>query len=311
MLVINTGQKSSLPVWRTLFGKLLPDMAVHWIDDPEIILSEVDYALVWSPPAGRLAQFPNLKCIISSGAGVDGILADPQLPKHIPLIRMQSPTANRRMAEYLLLNILGMARDMKTIVRHHDAKKWEVLDPVFELSEMTVGIMGLGQMGAHCANYLRSAGCNVIGWSRSKKDLKGIVSFAGEAGLTTFLSDTDILICMLPLTPQTQGILCASTFSMLPKGAALINVARGRHLVEDDLLQALQTGQLRSAVLDVFCEEPLPQTSPLWDCPGILLTSHIAANAPMADKAKYAASIVRIMESGGVLPKAFDHALGY
>ncbi|MGJ7487035.1 2-hydroxyacid dehydrogenase [Variovorax sp. LT2P21] len=240
-------------------------------------LDDIDVAVCWFPKHGRLAQFPNLQLVQSLAAGVDHILADPDLPRQLPLCRIVDDTMAAGMKAYVSWAVVQHHRGMKAYVASSDAAKWEE-QPVVSPRRHRVGIAGLGTLGLACADALSTIGYQVRGWSRSaKSDLPdGVTGFHGADQLDDFLSGCDTLVCLLPLTPQTQGFLNAALFAKLPRGAHLINVGRGDHLVEADLLPALASGQLSAATLDAFSVEPLPKDHPFWGHPNILVTPHIA-----------------------------------
>lgn len=258
------------------FEQAQPGIDVRMGDDLGA-LEDIDVAVCWFPPHGRLAQFPNLQLVQSLAAGVDHILADPDLPRHLPLCRIVDDTMAAGMKAYVSWAVVQHHRGMKAYVASSDAAKWEE-QPVVSPRRHRLGIAGLGTLGLACADALSTIGYQVRGWSRSAKgDLpEGVTGFHGADQLDEFLSGCDTLVCLLPLTPQTQGFLNAELFAKLPRGAHLINVGRGDHLVEADLLPALASGQLSAATLDAFSVEPLPQDHPFWGHPDILVTPHIA-----------------------------------
>jgi len=240
-------------------------------------LEDIDVAVCWFPQHGRLAQFPNMQLVQSLAAGVDHILVDPDLPRQLPLCRIVDDTMAAGMKAYVSWAVVQHHRGMKAYVASSDAAKWEE-QPVVSPRRHRVGIAGLGTLGLACADALSTIGYPVRGWSRSaKSDLPdGVTGFHGADQLDDFLSGCDTLVCLLPLTPQTQGFLNAELFAKLPRGAHLINVGRGDHLVEADLLPALASGQLSAATLDAFSVDTLPQDHPFWGHPNILVTPHIA-----------------------------------
>lgn len=261
--------------WKSHMAALLPEADVRLADE-EMDKDAVDYAVVWKPAPGWLKTFPNLKCIVSIGAGIDHVLDDTDLPGHLPIIRTTSADLRIRMREYVVLQVLRLHRRLPDVEAGQPLREWrQIVEP--PAHERRVGIMGLGNLGADCAKALAALGFDVAGWARSDKRLDGVTCFAGAEARDTFLARTDILVCMLPLTAATEGILNADLFRRLPQDAAVINVARGRHLVEEDLLDALGSGHIRGAALDVFRQEPLPETHPFWDHPDILVTPHIAS----------------------------------
>lgn len=261
--------------WVRRFLELEPHLDLRvWpnVGDPK----EVLLALVWNHPRGVLRGLPNLRCIASMGAGVDHILSDPYLPPGVPITRVVDPSLTRSMTEYLIHAVLDHTRDMEKYRRDKATKTWNPRFPR-PREELGIGIMGLGQLGGDAARKLSSLGYRVLGWSRTPKDLEGIRTFWGRDQLQGFLAGTDVLICLLPLTPETDGILNRETFRGLRPGAFIINVARGNHLVEEDLLEALDEGHLSGARLDVFREEPLPKDHPFWSHPKIQITPHISS----------------------------------
>lgn len=237
---------------------------------------DIQFALVWRHPLGLLAELPNLKCIASLGAGVDHLVVDPKLSPNVPIIRVMDPYMANDIVQYVLTYVLMHIKRADHWMENQKKQQWSK-QPPFSFSEKTIGIMGLGFLGKKTAVALHHIGLNVIGWSNSAKHLPGIRDFVGKSQFTEFLSQTDILVCMVPLTRETKHILNKQTFGNLKKGAFLINLGRGDHLVEEDLLNALNEGQLCGACLDVFSEEPLPKTHPFWTHPLIRVTPHIAS----------------------------------
>src|SRR6267378_1485652 len=261
--------------WKPQLGRLMPELEVRvWpeVGDP----ADIDYALVWRPEPGLLASLPNLKLILSLGAGVDHILCDPRLPRHLPIVRLVDPHMTEAMSEFVVLQVLRLHRRDLDYRAQQEAKDWRELDQK-NAADRRVGILGAGALGQDAARKLRALGFDVAGWSRSAKTAAGIACHVGAAGLPRLLARSEILVCLLPLTAETEGILNTSTLALLPRGAALVNAARGAHLVEEDLLAALASGQLSGAVLDVFRDEPLPAGHPFWHHPRIVVTPHVAA----------------------------------
>jgi glyoxylate/hydroxypyruvate reductase A len=244
---------------------------------PEVGRAEdVIFALCWQHPLGELKKYSSLKCIASLGFGVDHILRDPGLPAGVPVTRLVDPGMIDAMSEYVLAAVLAHTRQFDLYRLDQAQAKWTARIPK-PPQEVRVGVMGLGHLGMDAALKLRALGFAVAGWSRTVKPLDGVQSFAGESGLDPFLARSDILVCLLPLTPATQGILNRRTLLTLPKGAYLVNAARGEHLVEEDLLEALESGQVSGACLDVFRKEPLPESHPFWRHPRVTVTPHVAS----------------------------------
>lgn len=237
---------------------------------------EVEFALVWNHPRGVLKEYPNLKVVASMGAGVDHILSDPDLPAHVAVTRIVSNQLAIDMGEFVLATVMGHLRNLAFYRELERNQQWE-FKPYLRIAEVKVGIMGMGFLGTTVANQLTNVGFSVQGWSQSPKNIDGVTSYHGPDQLTSFLKQSRILICLLPLTPDTDSILNKDLFEQLPRDAFLINVARGQHLVEGDLLQAIDQGRLSGAALDVFREEPLPQDHPFWEHPQVQVTPHIAS----------------------------------
>ncbi len=237
---------------------------------------DIEFALSWNHPQGEFKKYKNIKCIASLGAGVDHILRDSDLPAGVPVTRVVASSMAQSMSEYAVLGVLNYCRQFDSYRANQSQKKWQPRIPLLA-ADMRIGIMGLGQLGKDAAKKLSYLGFPVTGWSQTPKDIERVKCLAGEDALDDFLSQTRILICMLPLTPKTKGILNHKTFDKLPAGAYVINVARGQHLIEKDLLAALDSGQLDGACLDVFDVEPLPEDHPFWNHPKIIVTPHISS----------------------------------
>ncbi|WP_203142055.1 2-hydroxyacid dehydrogenase [Marinobacter mangrovi] len=238
--------------------------------------ADVTFALCWNHPEGVLRDYPNLRCICSMGAGVDHVLSDPQLPEGVPVIRLVDPQLAQSMFEYVCAAVMVYFRDFAAYRAQQEQALWQPRAPR-PIGDTTVGMMGLGQLGEYSAIRLSRLGFNVIGWSRTPKSIEGITAYAGSEQLDAFLSQTDVLVCLLPLTNETRDILNLDNLRKLPAGACLVNVARGEHLVDDDLLAALDEGTLRGARLDVFRQEPLPESHPFWRHEKIRLTPHCSS----------------------------------
>jgi glyoxylate/hydroxypyruvate reductase A len=237
---------------------------------------EIEFALCWNHPPGELTKYENLKCIASLGAGVDHLTRDADLPDGVPVTRVVEHSMAQSMSEYVVLSVLNYCRHFDAYRSDQDQRSWHPRRP--RLAEDTqIGIMGLGQLGADAAIKLSSLGFTVNGWSRTPQNIDGVQCYAAEDGWENFLSRSQILICLLPLTTSTKGILNRKTFDQLPADAYVINVARGHHLVENDLIEALDSGRLAGACLDVFDVEPLPADHPFWSHPKIKVTPHISS----------------------------------
>jgi glyoxylate/hydroxypyruvate reductase A len=303
--------------WRDALIPVLPEVdfthdfhvwpdGMNGLDDPR----NVDIAIVWRPNPGALKHFPNLKAVINLGAGVDTILADDTYPEGVPLVRMIDPALTRHMSEFVVHRVLHFHRkfhDYDQMQRDHDWKELTQDDTL----QKRVGILGLGTLGADAARHLALFGFRIAGWSRTEKHIEGIQSFYGQDGLKEFLARTDILVCLLPLTPKTQGILNTETLSYLPIGAYIINSGRGLQIDEDDLLSALDSGHIAGAALDVFCTEPLPASSPIWDHQKIIVTPHIASKSSPQSAAQDIAENIRRIRRGETPNDLIDMNAGY
>lgn len=271
---------------------------------------EIEAAIVWKAPQGELRKYPNLKLIINLGAGVDSIVQDRSLPAGIPIVRIADPDMSRMMAQFVLAAVLRHYRDFVSFARAQKERRWHYIHPR-EAPTCSVGVMGLGNLGAIAASELARQGFNVAGWARSPKSIDGVESFHGRSGLAPFLARTEILAVMLPLTPETEGILDAHALGLLPRGAKLINVGRGRLVDEAALIAAIRSGQIAEATLDVFHTEPLPPDSPLWAFDQVLVTPHLASVAIPRTAARQVAENLRRVKAGEPLINVVDPQRGY
>jgi glyoxylate/hydroxypyruvate reductase A len=310
-VLVKSGGPGAAADWQECFRAVDPRICVNWWEDPTVAPEEVDYVVVWEPRAGWLASLPNLKVVFSSGAGVDHITCDPAWPRHVPLVRMGGPETAQRMGEYIVWACLSLLRETRHFALGQAAGEWWHKECRFSAAGRRVGIMGLGNLGTRAAAMLQGVGFPVQGWSRTRKELPGVVSHAGAAELPEFLAGTDILVCLLPSTPETAGLIDARLLARLPRGAELVNAGRGSHLVMPDLLAALDSGHLGGAVLDVFEEEPLPSGSPLWSHPKVTVTPHIASMASRPERARYIAGVIADFEADRPLPNRYDPLRGY
>lgn len=295
--------------WTRAFNKLMPGLEVRaWpnVGRPE----DIEVALVWRPPRESLMALPKLKLIASLGAGVDHLLRDTLLPKGVPVTRFVDDDLTAMMTEYAVLHVLACHRRLPEYLDLQKQGVWREL-PQPLARERKVGVMGLGVLGAAAARKLAEFGFDVAGFSRSLKTLPGIKTFAGRDGLAPFLARSEILVCLVPLTPETEGILNRQTLGQLPKGAALINLGRGAHLVEADLAALLESGHLSAAILDVFRKEPLPLESPFWKHPRVIVTPHVASiTNPESGARKVVENLTRI-RSGQPPIDQVDPKVGY
>lgn len=298
--------------WRDEMSEHFPDMEfLVWPDDADgVDLAAIDYALAWKPPAGALKRLTGLKYIQSLGAGVDGLLTDPTLPAHIPISRMADRSLIQGMTEYVLYQVLHYHRKMDAYAAQQAAREWKALrqaDP----RTRRIGVMGLGELGRDAAEKLLALEFDMAAWSRTPKTMAGVASHHGDGGLDAFLSRTDILICLLPLTAATRGVINAKNLAKLPEGAVVINAARGGHVVDEDLLAALDAGRLAGACLDVFNTEPLPPGHPYWTHPKVRMTPHAASLTGAPSAAEYVAENIRRVERGEPPLNIVDLGVGY
>ncbi len=275
MSIVIIRQDGKIGVWKAALQQAAPEIKVYsYLEDhPK---DEIEVALVWKHPSGTLSQYPNLKYIASSGAGVDFIIEDSDIPKDIPITRVVDGFLASDMAEYVIAVIFAYLKNLNTYKIAQTKSIWKP-KPYQRISDFTVGILGLGALGQVLANDLVRFGFKTQGWSASKKAIKGVTTYAGNEELSHFLAKTEILVCLLPLTKETRGILNKPLFEQLPKGAHIINVARGGHLVDTDLIEMIDNGHLSGASLDVFHQEPLPPEHPFWQHENINITPHYAS----------------------------------
>ena len=272
---------------------------------------DIKYFSGFRPEPGFLKTLPNLKAVFSLGAGVDGFLRDPEFPKQLPLVRFVDPTLMHEMAQYVTMHLLIAHRSQRRFDEAQRQGKWDQAMLARPSRDTRVGVLGLGDIGSAIATSLLPFDFQISGWSRSRKNVPGVKSYAGAGELPAFLAQCDYCICVLPLTDDTRGIMNAKLFAQLPKGAWVINVARGGHLIEEDLIAALDSGHLGGAVLDVFQTEPLPAESPIWRHPKITLTPHIAGITDPKAALAYVADCVTRCETGKPLDHVIDFSKGY
>jgi len=312
MKLVFISKSDKKAAWRDSLQAQLPDLEfLIWPDEiSDADKASIDYALVWRPPTGVLKTFPNLKAILSLGAGVDGVLVDPELPTHIPVCRLVDRCLTQGMTEYVLYHVIRQHRRFGDYEKMTAAGEWDVFTQE-DARRRGVGILGLGELGRDAAEKLVALDYDVASWSRSPKDVAGVTSFHGADGLDDFLARTQILICLLPLTDETQGIINAEHLAKLPKGAYVINCARGAHVVDDDLLAALDSGHIAGATLDVFNEEPLPKDHAYWTHPKVIMTPHAASLTVPHSAAEYVAENIRLIEAGETPMNIVDLTTGY
>ena len=296
--------------WQSRLRAAAPDLDLRVYPDTMGSVEDIDACLVWAPPEGLMASLPNLKVVMSLGMGVDHIFQDQQYPAAVPVCRVVDDDLIERMSEWCIHSVLHYHRDADLYDRDQGNRVWNPV-PNPHATERRIGVMGMGAIGADTALKLKALNFDVAGWSRSPKDLPGIESFHGDAQMEAFLARSEYVICLLPLTPETEGILNARAFDAMPKGGGVINAARGGHVVDGDLIAALGSGQLGFAKLDVFREEPLPEGHPFWRHPKIRITPH---NAGITNPDTAVAQILDNYQralAGEALLSVVDPARGY
>jgi glyoxylate/hydroxypyruvate reductase A len=314
-LLITGGTENWAPLrWRERFKRVCPERTVALAPDDAIDPALVTYAAVWKPQPGALSDFPNLEVIFNLGAGVDAVVADLTLPT-VPLVRVAVDDLTKRMTEYVAMHVLMHHRRQGYYAESQREKVWA---PKLQWAarDLRVGIMGLGVLGRDAAEVLARIGFDVAGWSSTWKSIRGVKCFSGENQLGDFLARTDVLVCLLPLTTQTRGILNRRTFAKLARdgklgGPVIVNAGRGGLQVEDDILSCLDDGTLLAATLDVFHAEPLPADSPFWIHPKVTLSPHNAADTDPDAISLYVADQIARHERGEPLENVVDRSAGY
>ena len=295
--------------WLAAFQRLDPDLDIRTptaLGDP----AEIDVAVSWRLPPGTFSQLPNLKLMQCTGAGVDQLLIDPELPADLPVARMVDPLQADEMVAFAIWAVVDQHREMAFYRSEVVARRW-TFRPQQSMRNRCVGVLGLGSMGGVLAARLALLGFDVAGWSRGEKTIAGVTCYHGDQGLAGLLARAQILVNLLPLTAVTRGILNSRLFAQLPPGAMVINLGRGPHLIEADLLSALDQGHLASALLDVFSVEPLPDDHPFWGHPKITITPHIASLADPDHAAPQVIENIRRVRAGLPALNLVDRSAGY
>jgi glyoxylate/hydroxypyruvate reductase A len=295
--------------WRTTFETALRDEGLFLWDGHGA--AEAECAIVARPQPGALASLRGLRLISSVGMGVDHILGDPGLPAGVPVVRVVTPDMVAQVAEYVLLAVLRVERDSDRFDLLQREGRWERRLVARPGGKRRVGILGLGLIGGSIARHLVALDVPVRGWSRSLRSLSGVRTHAGEDGMAEMLAETDILVCALPRTRETEGILDRRCFAHLPRGAHIVNVGRGEHLVEGDLLEAIDAGHVSGATLDVFRTEPLPPGHPFWQHPAIRITPHSAGLSTPEGSARRIIENLNRLRAGEPLLDAVEPGRGY
>lgn len=294
--------------WTAALKRELPDLDVRvhpQVGDP----ADVRYALVWKPPAGFFGQFRNLALVTNLGAGVDSLVGRDDLPD-VPITRLSDPGMVSLMTSYVLFAVIRYARDIHEFEAAQRKREWRYIHPR-ALSSIKVGVLGLGELGAAAASALAQLGFDVRGWARTRKEIAGVQCVAGRDRLDAFLADTEILVVMLPLTPETRNLIGARELALLPRGAKFINASRGAVVDEAALLAALRSGQIAQATLDVFAVEPLPPEHPFWGMDNVLITPHLASITVPEAAARDVAESIRRVRSGREPLHRVDPRRGY
>jgi glyoxylate/hydroxypyruvate reductase A len=294
--------------WRDTFAEQLPDLEIRiWPDTGK--LEDIEYLAFMHPDFDSLPTFPNLKAMFSRSAGVESFIRHPKLPK-APLCKVEPPGGDPMMTEYVVMHVLRFHRDMPGYAAAQANREWR-RTTIVRPDERRVGFLGYGMMARAPALMLKSLGFQVSAWVRNPREDAEVAIYHGADQLEPFLQQTDIAVCLLPLTRETEGIFCTRTFSMMPRGAMLVNVGRGKHVVVDDLIAALDSGQLAYAALDALWPEPLPSTSPLWLHPKVTVMPHVARRPTVAQLVTEIAANIRSFEADGRLLQEVDMARGY
>ncbi|MGE0851167.1 MAG: 2-hydroxyacid dehydrogenase [Hyphomicrobiaceae bacterium] len=309
LLLIGLDRRIGTPeLWRETLAQHLPELEVRiWPEAGN--LADVHYLAFMHPNFDELPSFPNLKAMLSRSAGVEDFIRHPKMPK-VPLGKVEPPGGDPMMTEYVIMHVLRFHRDMPGYQAAQARKEWRRV-PIVRPDERRVGFLGFGMMARAPALVLKSLGFKVSAWVRSPRAPDEVPVFHGRDQLAPFLAQSDITVCLLPLTRETEGILCSRTFAMMPRGAMLVNIGRGRHVVEKDLIAALDSGQLSYAALDALWPEPLPPDSPLWSHPKVTVMPHVARRPTVAQLATEMAANIRSIEQGGRLLQEIEIDLGY
>jgi glyoxylate/hydroxypyruvate reductase A len=294
--------------WAAMLAEAIPDLEVR-LDADAGDRADVRYLSAWTLTPGLIESLPNLEVLFSIGAGVDQLDLS-QVPDHVTVVRLIEPNLADGMAEYVVMAVLALHRDLFAYLDQQRERTWRAL-PQANTAQRRVGIMGLGQMGLRAAEMLAPFGFALHGWSRSPRTAPGVTCWHGEDGLADFLAQSDILVCLLPLTDETRGILGAELFARLPRGAAIVGAGRGGHLDPHALIAALDSGQLSRAVLDVTPVEPLPADDPLWTHPKVVVTPHAAAATDVEGAGRALIANLRRHRAGEPMEGVVDRTRGY
>jgi glyoxylate/hydroxypyruvate reductase A len=309
LLIINLDKFiGDAEAWLDAFEEQLPGFEIRiWPDAGE--LADIEYLAFMHPDFDILPAFPNLKATFTRSAGVDDFVNHPNLPS-VPLGKLEPSGGDPMMTEYVVMHALRFHRDMPAYQAHQEKREW-YRGSIKRPEERRIGFLGYGMMAKAPALVLKSLEFNVSAWVRTPKEDADVTIFSGPDQLEPFLNQTDIAVCLLPLTKETEGIFHARTFAMMPKGAMLINVGRGKHVVDVDLIDALDSGQLSYAALDALWPEPLPKESPLWLHPKVTVMPHVARRPTVARLVNEITANIRRLDTGENLLQEIDIASGY
>ena len=309
LLIVNLDKViGNAQAWRDTFREQIPDLPIHiWPDVGKA--EDIKYLAFMHPDFDQLPAFPNLRAMFSRSAGVESFVDHPKRPK-VPLGKVEPPGGDPMMTEYVVMHVLRFHRDMPAYQAAQANREWRRA-PIIRPEQRRVGFLGFGMMAKAPALVLQSLGFKVSAWVRSPRPAAEVPLFHGRDQLAPFLAQTDIAVCLLPLTADTEGIFCAATFAMMPRGAMLVNVGRGKHVVDKDLIAALDSGQLSYAALDALWPEPLPPSSPLWLHPKVTVMPHVARRPTVAQIVTEIAANIRRIQAGGRLLQEIDRTTGY
>jgi glyoxylate/hydroxypyruvate reductase len=309
LLIVNLDRQiGNAQLWREAFARHLPELEIRvWpeVNDP----TEVEYLAFIRPDFGMLPPLPKLKAMFSRSAGVEAFIHHPNLP-NVPLGKIEPSGGDPMMTEYVVMHVLRFHRDMPGYQAAQANREWR-RTRIWRPEERRIGFLGYGLMAKAPALVLKSLGFPVSAWVRSPREHEDVTIFHGPDQLEPFLSQTDIAVCLLPLTRETEGIFCARSFAMMPRGAMVINIGRGGHVVEADLIAALDSGQLSYAALDALKPEPLPPENPLWLHPKVTVMPHVARRPTVNQLVTEIAANIHSLEHGGGLLQEIDKTLEY
>lgn len=309
MILLMSPIFAPVKVWRDCFAHEMPEIEVRFwpeIGNP----AEIEFAAISRLPDNALRGLPNLKLIVSLFAGQDLLLSDKTLPPHVPVVRAANPAGDQMMTETVILHVLRHHRQLPELLLAQQQSEW-ASPKRLKTRDRKVGVMGLGPIGIAAAKALRDLGFNVAAWVRRPREAEGIEIFHGDAQLDAFLGRSEIVVNLLPLTPETEDLLGLKAFAAMPRGASVINLGRGPHVVEADLIAALDSGQLVAATLDVFRQEPLPKESPLWKHPRITIIPHASRGQFPAEIAPLICAHLRRFQRGEPMTDRVDLGAGY